>query len=93
MTVQKYRKKITEVEAVQYDGGNFGELTDWGVEGKFDATDVPGALLIWVVASSVHCRILPGDFVIKEQDGRGFYPCREKDMHGGYDLVNGEHGV
>lgn len=86
--VQTYRKKTSEVRAIQYTGENHGELVDWGTSGYFDAE---GHLWLWVLKSSANCHVAVGDFIIQEQDGKGFYPCAEQVMHQTYDLVNGVH--
>ena len=87
MAILRYRKKTAEVDALCFDGHNFGELVDWGVEGSFDIDD---GLSIWVIKSSAYCHVWIGDFVVREQDGVGWYPCCAEQFHLTYDQVNGE---
>lgn len=87
MTIQMYRRKTSEVEAVRYDGHNHGELVDWGTSGHFDEQ---GALWLWVHKFDASRHIKVGDYILREQDGSGFYPCDGAQFHSSYDLVNGE---
>jgi hypothetical protein len=66
----KYRKKPVEIEAVQWTGENFVEITDW-------AGDVWGRsgklLVIHTLEGTMSAQ--PGDWIIRGVQGE-FYPCK-----------------
>lgn len=75
MTVQTFRKRPVEVQAVQWTGDNAGELTAW-TDGRFyeidpeDRGDDPaktGDLLD--DRHSVYIGLAPGDWVVRLADG------------------------
>ena len=70
----KYRKKPVIIEAIQFNGWNFGEINDWMFNTKgiypsfFEKTMTIKTLEGDMVASI-------GDYIIKGVKGE-FYPCK-----------------
>lgn len=78
----KYRKKPIVIEAVQWTGNNFGDLTDimhdvYGVDGK----EITIRTLEGVMTASV------GDWIIKGVKGE-IYPCKPDIFEATYELVD-----
>jgi len=38
------------------------------------------AVFVWVHKSSSYCIVHPGDYLVAEPDGSGWYPCTAKDF-------------
>jgi hypothetical protein len=86
--VMHYRKKPSVVEAVQVletcgqevEAFTGGTHLEWEMADPDPADPGKGCtltgLLLWVEASKAVCRLDPGDWIIREQDGSGFYPCK-----------------
>jgi hypothetical protein len=74
MTMAKFRKKPVVIEAEQFhdDSGNRAPLpfADRG------ACNFDGGEWYVVTAHGQRTRIVDGDWIIPEPDGRGFYPCK-----------------
>lgn len=73
MSVQRYRKKPVEIEAMQYDGRNTVEVAEW-----LRASDVKvgwsnAAMIIPTLEGRMEAS--PGDWIIRGVKGE-FYPCR-----------------
>ncbi len=78
----KYRKKPVVIEAVQWTGNNFGELTDfmhdaYGVDNK--------KVTIKTLEGTMTADI--GDWIIKGVQGE-FYPCKPGIFAATYELVD-----
>lgn len=91
MTPKKFRKMPVEIEAVQWDGDNAAELTEW-TGGAFseidpeDRGDNPDATAeLYVDANGVRLGIEQGEWVIR--DARGFYPCKPDIFEATYEAV------
>lgn len=73
----KFRSKAAEVEAVQWTGDNNDEVLDWMGEQYADRTDLrPQYRALWCEKADRWVNIEPGDWIIREPDGDGFYPCK-----------------
>lgn len=93
----RFRKKPVEVEAMQWDGTNIDALWDWGKDVLFAAgrDSAPavfafppnGPLEAWVEKSQTYCQVEVGDWLIKESDGIGVYPCKGAVFAATYDRV------
>ena len=71
----RWRKRPVVIEAIQWTGENFAAVKDF-VSGALGAGEVMGgALPLWVVKSQALCHVQRGDWIIREADGSGFYPC------------------
>ncbi len=82
----KYRKKPVVIEAVQWVGDNFGELTDfmhdaYGVDDK--------KIIITTLEGTMTADI--GDWIIKGVQGE-FYPCKPDIFEQTYERVEGDNG-
>lgn len=68
-----YRRKPTTCEAWQWDG-DYDAVIEFLVP---QAADVygDGELAFRVIKSQSSARIPLGDWIIREADGSGFYPC------------------
>lgn len=97
----RYRKKPVEVEAWQWvpdDMRAAGEIVGLLMMGELDApADVEMArigddkcLIFYCLKSNAICTIAPGDWVIRESDGVGYYPCTAQMFEATYDAVGGE---
>jgi hypothetical protein len=72
----RWRKKpAAEVDAIQWTGENFGDVHRFSSGAVGIGPVEGGALPLWVVKSSATCRVERGDWIIREPDGSGFYPC------------------
>lgn len=90
----RYRKKPVVVEAVQFVApdpeagvdGNRDELKEWGAPIMRVAgwNDGDYRLELAVVKGGSTCTVNPGDWVIREPLGDGFYPCTAEDFDATY---------
>lgn len=71
----RYRKRPVEVDAIQWTGQNLGDVQAFGSGAVGIGTLDGGALPLWVIKSAATCRVERGDWIIRETDGSGFYPC------------------
>ena len=83
--VTRWRKRPVEVDAIQWTGQNFGAVRAFGSGAVGIGPVVAGALPLWVVKSSATCRVELGDWIIREPDGSGFYPCTDADHAAAYE--------
>ena len=77
----KYRKKPVVVEAVQWTGNNWGELTDF----MHDAYGVEGQKITIVTLEGTMTADV-GDWIIKGVKGE-FYPCKPDIFEATYEEV------
>lgn len=83
-SVRRYRKKPVEVEAIEWTGENFNAVRAF-TRGALGLGQVGDALPLWVTKSQAVCYVQRGDWVIREPDGSGFYPCSEADFPATYE--------
>lgn len=99
----RYRKRPIEVEAMQWlgpDDRGVTKLAEWaglplnadfglgpGVGVPWDEPEWP--LGVWCEASQATVNIVVGDWLIREPDGSGVYPCRAADFAAAYEPVSG----
>jgi hypothetical protein len=90
----KFRKKPVVVEAVQFDGRNFGEIQDWAGLGKFLPVDPADHAAnseiiaeVWDKLHSTWVGVKATQWVIKGVKGE-FYPCDAEVLAATYDLVS-----
>jgi hypothetical protein len=81
----KYRKKPVVIEAVQYDGHNFAEISAWA--GITIAEKFTGGLLIDTLEGQMRADL--GDWVIKGVQGE-FYPCKPGIFEATYEPVEND---
>lgn len=75
----RYRRKVTApIAPIQWTGENVVEVREFVGRGAFevlwDLSDVPTARL-WCASSSQWLVMTPGDWVLPELDGSGWYKC------------------
>jgi hypothetical protein len=63
------------VDAIQWTGQNFAAVREFASGAVGIGTVMGDALPLWVVKSSATCHVELGDWIIREPDGSGFYPC------------------
>jgi len=81
--IKKYRKKPVVIEAVEWNGENYDDLTAFcGDEVSFDPKN--GMVLIGTLEGLMNGKI--GDYIIKGISGE-FYPCKPDIFHKTYEQV------
>jgi len=72
--VGKYVSKPVKIEAVRWMRDNKLELIQFASEANLDfAENRP--IKLWIHKSETWCQVRTGDWIIREPDGSGFYPC------------------
>lgn len=90
----KYRKKPTEVEAVQYTGDNYEELLEFAPDsiGFINITSNNDTVLWQKLAllkvGDKFLEVNISDYVIKDEDG-DYQVCKEDVFEKSYDLIDG----
>lgn len=85
-----YRRKPTTVEAFQWNGPSLENMhameaflsPQHGLENL-----KTGTLTFGVTKSQSQATIQPGDWIIRETDGSGFYPCAADVFAATYEMV------
>lgn len=88
MTVRRYERKPTRIEAVQWTGKNLDEIREaFGEEGIYAPTELnPDCLIITTMhGDATPCRV--GDWVIPDGNPKTFYPCKDAVFKATYELV------
>ncbi len=84
---QKYRSKVVEVEAIQWNGKNFADVNRFAEEGFNSGSDEDG---LWAeVYNHLTQAFIPvhlQEFVVKGTHGE-FYPCNPQVFKDKYDPV------
>ena len=80
----KYRKKPVVIEAMQWDGKDPLELSDFVGDAMLIA---PGAVMIRTLEGDL--RVSRGDYIIKGVQGE-FYPCKPDIFEKTYEACEGE---
>lgn len=84
--INTYRKKPVEIEAIQFNGWNFGEIMDWMLditEGIYPSC-FKETMTIQTLEGNMVAHI--GDYIIKGVKGE-FYPCKPDIFEQTYDKV------
>jgi hypothetical protein len=81
----KYVKKAIEIEAIQWNGKNYVEISQFCDKCYFDSE------LKIITMEGTHIATI-GDFIIKGIKGE-FYPCKEEIFNLSYDLVEEEQKI
>lgn len=83
----KYRSKVVEIEAYQLTVGNIRQMEVWS-GGSVKGTQLPvHEQEIELVTHGDEVRACIGDYIIKELDGSGFYPCKPNIFHAKYEAI------
>lgn len=83
MTVQTYRKRPVEIEAVRWTGDNFNELSSWCDDHV--TRNAEGTLRLFVKANTAWLELSTGEWVAR--DRHGFYPIKDDVFLESYELV------
>jgi len=83
--IAKYRKKPIEIEAVEFNGWNFGIINDW-ITGKAELYPAcyKKKMIIHTLEGNMTANV--GDYIIKGVNGE-FYPCKRDIFEKTYELV------
>lgn len=75
---QRFVRRPTTVEAVQWTGSNYEELREWSWDGKTNHVaqldDEPGTLMLYIAIEDQWVRVRMGWWVVKDVAG-SLYPC------------------
>lgn len=86
----RFRKKPVKVEAIQYNGDNGNEISDWiGVENFDNTLNYPN-----IITREGVMRVDVGDWVIREPfptNDRKFYPCKPDIFEQTYEAPDAAH--
>lgn len=72
----RYRRKLGAlIDAVQWANPQISpDFNDF--EPVPQVAPGPAGLVLWVEKSQAWCDLAPGDYVVREPDGHGYYPCK-----------------
>lgn len=91
-TMGLYVSKPNTVEAVQWTGDNWKQLKHDLWQGKtIGAARFAGErpdLELWVEKSLAWCLLAVGDWIVREADGIGFYPCKPEVFEAKYEPLS-----
>lgn len=95
IAVAQYRKLPVIVEAEQWVRVEDGPHSFNGeAKLRVDQTMGPGpkwwAWSLWVIKSNAWCALEVGDWIVREHDGVGFYPCKAELFAATYEPVTPE---
>lgn len=77
----KYRKKPIVIEAVQWDGKNHHAVeNNWDNDPRDSSKHSIHTISGWA-------NIAVGDYIITEQDGVNYYPCKKDIFEASYEAV------
>lgn len=74
----KFKSKIVEIEAMQFDGKNYPEILVWADKNNTSIMledDLAGDMKLLIPTLEGTMEASPGDFIIKGLKGE-FYPCK-----------------
>lgn len=77
----KARKKPVEIEALQWNGYNYGAISKFLGENLVDSNEN-----LYIRTLEGDMLLTEGDFIIKGIEGE-FYPCKENIFYQTYDIV------
>ena len=91
--VRTFQTKIVQIEAIQFDGDNFAELTQWTDgrfrKGKMSNSDGTESAFVAQVYDDLHqtwINVAPGQWIVRGAKGE-FYPCDDETFHWKYEEV------
>jgi len=99
---QRFRTKIVEIEATQFTGSNFVEMTEW-TEGNFrerpvgerlveiaqlavDDDTVVASAQVYDKLHTTWINVLRGQWIVRGVKGE-YYPCDDETFHWKYEEV------
>ena len=90
MSEARFRKRPVEVDAICWNGQNLGSVQAFASGALGIGTVEGGALPLWVVKSEAVCNVQQGDWIIREADGSGYYPCAADVFAATYEPADGK---
>jgi len=87
--IRKYRKKPVVIEALKYDGENFGEIMRFASSSAREFGEEIFGDGITIKTLEGEMTASKGDYIIKGVQGE-FYPCKPDIFEQTYEEVNGE---
>ena len=100
----KYKAKPIEMDAIQFDGDNFGEIQSFVGTRQIDDNyfieafddvrnwwlDIPNGIsaVVWVEPSKQWAGVKPGDYICQDIHG-DFYPCEKDIFESKYEPITG----
>lgn len=95
---KKFRTKIVEIEATQFDGQNYTELETW-TEGSFrpvldnfQYVELASGIITGEVFDKLHntwIGVVPGQWIVRGVKGE-YYPCDNETFFWKYEEIDGE---
>lgn len=86
---RRFRRKPTEVVAIQFDGDNITEIWDaFGADGIYGPTEKNPDHLILTTAHGDPAPARAGDWVVPEATPGRFYPIKPDVMAATYEPIN-----
>jgi len=79
--VSKYRKRPVVIEAVQFDGKNYGKIEEWSDRAVYSSPVLehternPSGVYLQINTLEGVMTAIPGDWIIRGVKGE-FYPCK-----------------
>jgi hypothetical protein len=89
VSVQRFRKKPVEVEAMQWKGNNFSEMWEFTGKSAHVRTDVADGLIVYTLEGPLSAS--RGDWIIKGVQGE-FYPCKPDIFEQTYEAADSQEG-
>ena len=86
MEPRRFRKKPIVIEAFQFDGHNYPELSSWMGEAAKDMQSPADTLTMYIETLEGTMRADEGDWIIKGVAGE-FYPCKPDIFEATYEEV------
>lgn len=88
MSVERFRKKPVEIEAIQFTGSNITDIWDaFGADDIYGPTEDDSCAYILTLEGKMRCAV--GDWIIRGVQGE-FYPCKPDIFEQTYEAVRGE---
>jgi hypothetical protein len=92
VTVKRFRTKIVEIEAVKFDGENYGELFDWtdkrfvGIPEDYIDSGHGITAQVFDVLHNTWIGVKPGQWIVRGALGE-FYPCDNETFFWKYEEI------
>lgn len=84
---KKYRRRVFDIEAIQYTGSNFKDIESFVGKNKlFEASTIHRGNFIVIMTDEGNMRAQPGHWVIKGIRGE-FYACHDDVFKKGYEEI------
>lgn len=95
--IQRFRTKPVEIEAIQFTGDNYSEITKW-TSGNFwpvdeeDRHEDPDCIAeVYDILHSTWIGVKTGQWIVRGAKGE-FYPCDDETFHWKYEEIKTPSG-